>query len=120
MEQYIHVLPCGCGAQGDADQNFGLMQLVHSTLSELLHLPRAHLRMNTLDEKRRKKILLNLESLQSWISKDLDFDENKRFETIKELNKMARVLQQMALDVSIVATPIALLVSSRFTGPRLF
>ena len=112
MEEYIHVLPCGCGTQGDAEQNFGLMRLVHSTLPELLRLPQAHLRMNTLDEKRRKKILLNLEFLQTWISKDLDFDENKRFETIKELTKMARALQQMAFDVSIVVTLVILSVCS--------
>jgi hypothetical protein len=100
MEEYLHILPCGCTSkQTRAAQSTG-MNLIHSTLTEYLSAPPINLRMNTLDEKRRKKVLLHLESLQNWIATDIDFDESKCYETIKELTKIARVLQQMAVDVS--------------------
>ena len=49
--------------------------------------------------KRRKKLLHNIESIKSWISKDIDFDETKRYEIVKQLNKIARAFKQMAIDV---------------------
>jgi len=96
MEQYIYTLPCGCGEEAS---NHGVTGLVHPTLPELLNAPRFTARMNKLDEKRQKKILHNLESLKGWISKDIDFDEEKQFETVKQLHKIARALKQLAIDV---------------------
>jgi hypothetical protein len=61
----------------------------------------AHLKMNTLDVKRRKKLLNNVQSVKGWISKEVDYDETKRFEIVKELNKIARAFRQMAMDVNI-------------------
>ncbi|CAF1117580.1 unnamed protein product [Adineta ricciae] len=89
MEQYIYTLPCGCNAH----------DTVHSTLYELLTYPKLNLRMNNLDEKRRKKILHGLESLKTWITKEVDFKEQKIYETIKQLRKISRALRQLAIDV---------------------
>jgi predicted DNA-binding antitoxin AbrB/MazE fold protein len=75
------------------------MGVVHSTLFESLNIPHINGRMNILDEKRRKKVLHNLESIKSWISKEVDFDEGKRYEIVKELNKISRALRQLAIDV---------------------
>ena len=98
MENYLHRLPCEC-AMKEMRQNQYCITSIHSTLSEYLNVPQHNLRMNHLDEKRRKKILVHLESLKDWISKEIDFDESKCYETIKELNKIARALHQMAFDV---------------------
>ncbi|CAF1244784.1 unnamed protein product [Rotaria sordida] len=98
MEEYIHTLPCGCSQMKSTDNNLDIMGLVHATLSETLNFPKTNLRMNILDEKRRKKILHNLESLKIWISKEVDFDESKLYETVKELYKIARALRQLAID----------------------
>jgi len=99
MEHYIHTLPCGCGDQNVHDEGLGISGVVHSTLPELLNSPKFTARMNTLDEKRQKKIAHNLESLKAWISKDIEFDEEKKFETVKQLTKIARALKQLAFDV---------------------
>ncbi|CAF3351971.1 unnamed protein product [Rotaria sp. Silwood1] len=100
MEEYVHTLPCGCGQQKTTtNNNFNITGGVHATLSEVLNFSLPNLRMNSLDEKRRKKILHNLELLKSWITKDVDFDETKRFEIIKKLYKIARALRRMAFDV---------------------
>jgi hypothetical protein len=37
--------------------------------------------MNILDEKPRKKFLYNLELLKSSVSKEIDFDATKKYET---------------------------------------
>jgi len=99
MEEYVHSLPCGCGDQNVNDESLGVSGVVHSTLPELLSTPRFTARMNTLDEKRQKKVAHNLESLKAWISKDIEFDEEKKFETVKQLNKIARAFKQLAFDV---------------------
>ncbi|CAF3717062.1 unnamed protein product [Rotaria sordida] len=99
MEEYVHTLPCGCGQKKPAVNNFGITGGVHATLSEVLNFSLSNLQMNALDEKRRKKIFHNLESLKNWITKDVDFDETKRFEIVKQLYKIARALRQLAFDV---------------------
>ncbi|CAF4563953.1 unnamed protein product [Rotaria sp. Silwood2] len=99
IEEYLHTLPCGCGQQKTNATNFGITGGVHATLSEVLNFSMPSLRMNSLDEKRRKKIFHNLESLKGWITKDIDFDETKRFEIVKVLYKIARALRQLAFDV---------------------
>ena len=99
MEDYLYQLPCGCTSRETRRNQFDGKSFVHSSLPEYLSLSPVNLRLNPLDEKRRKKVLLHLESLQNWISKEIEFDETRTFQTIKELNKIARVLQQMAFDV---------------------
>jgi hypothetical protein len=101
MEQYIYELPCGCGQTKCKQNDVDTMGLVHPNLSEALDLIKPNTRMNVLDQKRRKKISHNLESLKGWISTNIEFDENKRFEIVKELYKISRALKQLAVDVNI-------------------
>jgi hypothetical protein len=100
MEEYIHTLPCGCEELRSINDEHGLMNVVHLTLSDFLSSPKLNTRMNALDEKRRKKILYYLEALKNWISTEVDFDEAKRYEIVKELHKIARALKQLAIDVN--------------------
>lgn len=100
MEEYMSILPCGCADAKSNNDDLGISCVIHGTLVEILSFSKPNLRMNSLDEKRRKKVLHNLESLKSWISKDVDFDESKRYEIVKELNKIARALRQLAFDVN--------------------
>ncbi len=96
----MHDLPCGCGEKNAATaESLGVSGAVHPSLSELLNAPRFSLRMNTLDEKRQKKIINNLESLSACISRDIEFNEEKKYEIIKQLHKIARALRQLAVDV---------------------
>ena len=67
---------------------------------ELLNSTLPGVKLNHLDIKRRKKLLHNIEALKSWISKEIDFDPAKQYEIIKELQKIARALRQMAIDVT--------------------
>ena len=71
---------------------------IHSTLPDLLNTPRWSIRMNSLDEKRHKKIVHNLETIKGWITSDIQSD---RVELLKQLNKIPRTLQQLAQDVRI-------------------
>ncbi|CAF1400273.1 unnamed protein product [Rotaria magnacalcarata] len=98
IEEYVHALPCGCGKSADISQALGTIPVVHPNLSELLSCDSTTAKLNNLDIKRRKKLLHYLESIKSWISKGADFDESKRYETIKELNKIARVFERMAVE----------------------
>jgi len=98
IEHYVHTLPCGCGKQTSSNETFGLTPVVHPTLSEYLNTSQPNIKMNSLDLKRRKKLLHNLDSLKGWISKEIDFDEAKRFEIVKQLTKIARSFRQMATD----------------------
>jgi hypothetical protein len=99
LEHYVHTLPCGCGGQILDNENFSTTPVVHPTLWEILNSTYGNFKMNQLDSKRRKKILNNIEALKGWISKEIDFDETKRYEIVKELNKIARSFRQMAIDV---------------------
>lgn len=99
IEEYLHRLPCRCTSREDRRSALNSTNSIHSTLSEYLSVPQTNLRLNELDVKRRKKVLLHLESLRNWISKEIDFDQNKAYETVKQLNKIGRALQQMANDV---------------------
>ncbi|CAF1313663.1 unnamed protein product [Adineta steineri] len=98
IKDYVHALPCGCGDESLNSENFGISPVVHPDLSEVLNASTANYKMNTLDEKRRKKLLINLESVKAWVSKKMDFDESKRYDIVKELNKIARSFRQMAFD----------------------
>ncbi|CAF4767027.1 unnamed protein product [Rotaria sp. Silwood1] len=98
MEQYIDTLPCGCAEHMKDSETLGSVPAVHPNLYELLNSTMPTIKMNQLDTKRHKKLLLNLESIKSWISKEVDFDESKRYEIVKELNKIAITFRQMATD----------------------
>ena len=95
IEHYVHTIPCGCGQS----TNDGLAGAVHLSLSELLLTPRWSIRTNPLDEKRHKKIVHNLETIKGWITSEIQFDQIDQVELIKQLNKIPRTLQQLALDV---------------------
>jgi hypothetical protein len=99
IEHYVHTLPCGCAGQMLDNENFRTTPIVHPTLWEILNSTHGNIKMNQLDYKRRKKILNNIEALKGWISKEIDFDEPKQYEIVKELNKIARSFRQMAIDV---------------------
>ena len=100
IEHYVHTFPCGCGELTTlSEDNYGRIGLVHPTLSEVLKAPKLTLRMNALDEKRQKKIAHNLESLKGWITSEIQFDQIDRVELIKQLMKIPRALQQLAVDV---------------------
>ncbi|CAF3469754.1 unnamed protein product [Rotaria socialis] len=98
IEQYVHASPCGCGESSGNPQALGTIPVVHATLSELLNCTSTTAKLNNLDINRRKKLLHYLESIKSWISKGADFAGPNRYETIKELNKIARVFERMAVD----------------------
>jgi hypothetical protein len=101
MEHYLHTLPCGCAERASASSDqVGATPTVHPTIYELLRSTSPGVKLNKLDVKRRKKLLHNIESLKSWISKEIDFDESRQHEIVKELQKIARSLRQMASDVS--------------------
>jgi len=100
MEVYVHTLPCGCGHPTSDEEDFGILGIVHPTLSESLKATKS-VRMNTLDEKRQKKILHNLETLKGWITTDIQFDETNQSEIVKQLHKIPRALKQLANDVNI-------------------
>ncbi len=100
MENYVDILPCGCGENKLDDGELANKPLVHPTLRELLDANPSNIKMNHLDYKRRKKLLHNVEALKGWISKQMDFDETKRYQIVKELNKIARSFKQMAIDVN--------------------
>jgi hypothetical protein len=100
MEQYVDILPCGCGGNKSDNEELSAKPLVHPTLRELLDASPSNIKMNHLDYKRRKKLLHNVEALKGWISKQMDFDETKRYQIVKELNKIARAFKQMAIDVN--------------------
>ena len=102
IEDYLKSLPCGChqNVKFSRGNQFVTMNLIHRTLYDYLSNAAINLRMNPLDEKRRKKILIHLDLIQNWISNDIEFDQTKPFETIKELQKIVRVIQQMSFDVN--------------------
>lgn len=100
MEEYIYTLPCGCNELISTETNYGVTNTIHPTLFEILALSKPNNRMNTLDEKRRKRVLHNLELLKSWISMICNFNETKRYEIVKELYKIARALRQLSIDVN--------------------
>lgn len=102
MEEYLKSLPCGChqNVKFTRGNQFVTMNLIHRTLYDYLSSASINLRMNNLDEKRRKKILIHLDLIQNWMTKDIEFDPIKPFETIKELQKIVRVIQQMSFDVN--------------------
>ena len=102
IEHYIHTLPCGCAERTTKFGNLGATPVVHPNLMELLGSNPAGLRLNKLDINHRKKILNNIEALKGWISKEFELDELKRFEIVKELNKIARSFRQMAVDVNTI------------------
>ena len=101
IETYVHELACGCNERAATGESLGMTPVVHPNLTELLNAPFGTLKMNDLDIKRRKKLLNNAESIKAWISQEVDFDESKRFEIVKELTKIARAFRQMAIDVNI-------------------
>ncbi|CAF1359491.1 unnamed protein product [Rotaria magnacalcarata] len=99
IENYVHTLPCGCGEQKTSTDALSYTPIVHPNLSELLSCgPTANTKMNNMDQKRRKKILYYLDVMKGWISRAADFDDSKRYETIKELYKIADVFRKMAID----------------------
>ncbi|CAF0964525.1 unnamed protein product, partial [Rotaria sordida] len=98
IQYYIHTLPCGCAEHIKEREIFGTTPVVHSNLYELLNSSQSTLKMNQLDIKRFKKILNNIQSIKTWISKEINFDVSQRYKIIKELNKIARAFQQMATD----------------------
>ncbi|CAF4888115.1 unnamed protein product, partial [Rotaria sp. Silwood1] len=98
IENYVHTLPCGCAEHMKNSENLGTIPVVHPNLYELLNSTSPTIKMNQLDIKRYKKILHNIESIKTWISKEVDFDESKRYEIVKDLNNIARAFQQMATD----------------------
>ncbi|CAF4662959.1 unnamed protein product, partial [Rotaria sp. Silwood2] len=98
IENYIHTLPCGCVEEIKDGDTLGSTPMVHPTLYELLNSSSPTIKMNQLDIKRHKKLLHNIQSIRTWISKEVDFDESKRYEIVKDLNKMARAFRQMATD----------------------
>ena len=104
IEHYVHTLPCGCAEKTNDHENSCITSVVHPTLYELLDSPSPNIKMNHLDIKRYKKILNNLQSIKAWVSKEINFDESKRYEIVKELNKIARAFRQMATDVNIIYT----------------
>jgi hypothetical protein len=101
IESYVHELACGCSERAATGESLGMTPVVHPNLTELLNGSTGSLKMNVLDIKRRKKLLNNAESIKAWISQEIDFDESKRFQIVKELNKIARAFRQMAIDVNI-------------------
>lgn len=100
IEHYVHLLPCACQEHNSSDEGSNSTSGIHPTLYELLNANQGSLKMNPLDVKRRKKILHNVQALKSWVSRDIDFDETKRYEIVKDLNKLARSFRQMAIDVN--------------------
>ncbi|CAF3824596.1 unnamed protein product [Rotaria sordida] len=98
IQYYIHTLPCGCAEHIKEREIFGTTPVVHSNLYELLNSSQSTLKMNQLDIKRFKKILNNIQSIKTWISKEINFDVSQRYKIIKELNKIAHAFQQMATD----------------------
>ncbi len=101
IENYLDTLPCGCGEPMLDNKTSDASPMVHPSLYEILDSNPGSLKMNTLDIKRRQKILHNIESLKGWLSKDFDFEESKRYEIVKGLHKIARSFRQMAVDVNI-------------------
>jgi hypothetical protein len=99
IKEYVHGLPCGCAERNTEGDSFGNTPVVHPNLMEILNSNPSNIKMNKLDEKRRKKLLHNIQSIKVWISKTTDFDESKRYEIVKELNKIARAFKKMAIDV---------------------
>jgi hypothetical protein len=99
METYMQQLPCGCAEHAASEGSLGMSGAVHATLYEVLRSNPGNIKLNTLDEKRRKKILVNIESLNSWISNNTEFNESKQHDIVKELQKISRSLRQMATDV---------------------
>jgi len=83
------------------NQTSNVTHIVHPNLYDILDSNPGNLKMNELDIKRRQKILHNIESLKGWLSKDVDFDETKRYEIVKGLHKIIRSFRQMAIDVNI-------------------
>ncbi|CAF1621359.1 unnamed protein product, partial [Didymodactylos carnosus] len=72
---------------------------VHPTLYEVLNFVPPTIKLNKLDKQRGKKLLHNLESLKSWIVNDVHFDlTNKKQEMVKELRKIAKALEQLAIN----------------------
>ncbi|CAF1410887.1 unnamed protein product, partial [Rotaria sordida] len=98
IQYYIHTLPCGCAEHIKEREIFGTTPVVHSNLYELLNSSQSTLKMNQLDIKRFKKILNNIQSIKTWISKEINFDVSQRYKIIEELHKIARAFQQMATD----------------------
>ena len=99
IHDYIHSLPCGCAERIASEASYGIAPVVHPSLTEVLDsVPTA--KMNTLDEKRRTKLIFNLNSIKAWISKKRDYDESKRYDIVKDLNQIARAFRLMAIDVS--------------------
>ncbi|UJR23948.1 hypothetical protein I4U23_026916 [Adineta vaga] len=97
IHDYVHTLPCGCGDRITNDDSYGIAPLIHPSLSEVLNSTPTS-KTNSLDEKRRKKLMFNLESVKAWISKKQDYDESKRYDIVKDLNQIARAFRQMAID----------------------
>ena len=102
IEEYVKIFPCGCAEHSfNASDDHTMIGAIHLNLYESLNHPSITLGMNTLDEKRRMKILRNLEALKQWVMKNNDLDQTKLYQTVKELEKIARILRQLAIDVNI-------------------
>ncbi|CAF3109617.1 unnamed protein product [Rotaria sp. Silwood2] len=98
IQYYVHTLPCGCAEQIKDREILGTTPVVHSNLYELLNSSQPTLKMNQLDSKRCKQILNNIQSIKTWISKEIVFDVSKQYKIIQELNKIAHAFRQMATD----------------------
>ncbi|CAF3911139.1 unnamed protein product [Rotaria sordida] len=98
IQNYVYTLPCGCAEHIKEREISGIIPVVHPNLYELLNSSQPNIKMNQLDIKRYKKILHNIQSIKTWVSKEVNFDESKRYEIVKELNKIARAFRQMATD----------------------
>ncbi|CAF1235979.1 unnamed protein product [Adineta ricciae] len=97
IHDYIHALPCGCAERISTEDSYGIAPVVHPSLTEVLDsVPTS--KTNTLDEKRRTKLIFNLNSIKAWISKKRDYDESKRYDIVKDLNQIARAFRLMAVD----------------------
>jgi hypothetical protein len=120
IKEYVHGLPCGCAERNAAGDSFGNTPVVHPNLMEVLNSDPPNTKMNKLDEKRRKKLLHNIESIKVWISKTTDFDESKRYEIVKELNKIARSFKKMAIDVNRISRKANYYFRFSFKGTTIF
>lgn len=58
IEEYLQCLPCGCdpNVRYSRGNQFLTMNMIHRNLYDYLNKSSINLRMNYLDEKRRKKI----------------------------------------------------------------
>ena len=101
MEDYLYQLPCGYTSKETRRNQFDGKSFVHSSLAQYLTVAPDNLRLDHPEEKRREKVLLHIESLQNWISTEIKSDETRTFQTIKEPNKIERVLLEVQCAKSV-------------------